>query len=104
MQLYVFNADGTLQQSDPDAGDSQNSDSDGKGVWAAEGSHVRGKWIEIMADRATHKFTGRGECIFDISVAGDRLSGHAKMTLLDREGHTTAVVSTALVGERIALR
>lgn len=44
MHMYVFNADGTMQQANPDAGDAHGSDSDGKGIWtAAEGTHVRGK-------------------------------------------------------------
>ena len=35
--MYVFNADGTMQQANPDAGDKRSSDSDGKGVWVAGG-------------------------------------------------------------------
>ena len=30
--MYVFNADGTMQQANPDAGDPTTSDSDGKGI------------------------------------------------------------------------
>src|SRR5215469_15616397 len=60
-QMYVFHADGTMSQSNPDAGDSKASDSEGQGVWVSEGGKFKGKWIEITADRATHKYTGRGE-------------------------------------------
>jgi hypothetical protein len=56
--MYVFNADGTMQQANPDAGHEKTSDSDGKGVWRSDGKHVRGKWVEITADRETHKFVG----------------------------------------------
>jgi hypothetical protein len=35
--MYVFNADGTMQQANPDAGDPRTSDSDGKGIWVADG-------------------------------------------------------------------
>ena len=38
--LYVFNGDGTMQQANPDAGDPHNSDSDGKGVWVADGGQI----------------------------------------------------------------
>lgn len=38
--MYVFNADGTLQQASPDAGDANSSDSDGKGIWIADGALV----------------------------------------------------------------
>jgi hypothetical protein len=43
--MYVFNADGTMQQANPDAGDANTSDSDGKGVWIADGQKIRGKWV-----------------------------------------------------------
>ncbi len=59
--MYVFNADGTMQQTNPDAGDPRNSDSDGKGIWVVCGDRIKDKWVEVIADRATHKFTGRAE-------------------------------------------
>src|SRR5271156_4481732 len=49
--MYVFNADGTMQQANPDAGDPNSSDSDGKGVWVADGDRIKGKWVEVIADR-----------------------------------------------------
>jgi hypothetical protein len=62
--LYVFNTDGTMQQANPDAGDPHASDSDGKSVWVANSDRIEGKWVEIIADRATHKFIGpRGNII-----------------------------------------
>ncbi|MBA2628336.1 MAG: hypothetical protein H0U85_10005, partial [Gemmatimonadales bacterium] len=51
--MYVFNADGTMQQANPDAGNPRTSDSDGKGIWVADGDSVRGKFVEVQADRAT---------------------------------------------------
>ena len=73
--MYVFNADGTMQQANPDAGDPTASDSDGKGIWIADGSRIRGKWMEITADRSTHKFVSRGEILFDIQVKGNTFAG-----------------------------
>ena len=35
--MYVFNADETMQQANPDAGDPHGSDSDGKGDWIVDG-------------------------------------------------------------------
>ena len=75
VHMYVFNADGTMQQANPDAGDAKTSDSDGKGVWISDGDTVRGKWVEITADRGTHKFAGRGEITFELRVHGDILTG-----------------------------
>lgn len=47
--MYVFNADGTMQQANPDAGDVHGSDSDGKGIWVASGTRIKGKWVEVIA-------------------------------------------------------
>ncbi len=104
VHMYVFNADGTLQQANPDAGDPATSDSDGKGVWRLEGSRVRGKFVEITADRATHRFVGRGEISFLITVSGDTFKGEATARFYDAEGRPTgAPVSTGMDGERVVL-
>ncbi len=84
--MYVFNADGTMQQANPDAGDAKTSDSDGKGIWVATGDRIKGKWVEITADRATHKFAGRLELSFDIRVQADRLTGSRSATPFDADG------------------
>lgn len=73
--MYVFNGDGTLHQANPDAGDPNSSDSDGKGIWFIDGDRIKGKWVEVTADRATHKFTGRAEIAFDIKVNHDMFAG-----------------------------
>src|SRR5580658_4167356 len=65
--MYVFNGDGTMQQANPDAGDPRGSDRDGKGI--------KGKWVEVIADRATHQFAGRLEISYDITVSGDSYTG-----------------------------
>jgi hypothetical protein len=103
MHMYVFNADGTMQQANPDAGDAHGSDSDGKGIWTTEGSRVRGKWIEVMADRATHRFTGRGEYSFEISTSGDRFAGKGTMHLFDVRNVPTGAVATSFTGSRVTL-
>jgi hypothetical protein len=75
-----------LQQANPDAGDSATSDSDGKGIWIADGSRIRGKWLEITADRITHKFASRGEIPFEIQVAGDTFAGTRNARFYDPNG------------------
>ncbi len=87
--MYVFNSDGTLQQANPDAGDPHSSDSDGKGVWVSAGERVRGKWVEVTADRATHQFTGRAEISFDIRVTDDTFVGTATARSYDANGVLT---------------
>ena len=84
--LYVFNSDRTMQQANPDAGDSHASDSDGKGIWIPEGDAVKGKWVEVMADRATHQFTGRLEVSYRISVTGDTFVGTETVRAYDANG------------------
>jgi len=104
LHMYVFNADGTMQQANPDSGDPHTSDSDGKGVWAARGAHVIGKWVEITADRTTHKLAGRGELSFDIVVHGNRLSGTARFVAFDAAGkRLEAYPPDPFTGTRITL-
>lgn len=84
--MYVFNADGTMQQANPDAGDPHASDSDGKGIWLARGGMIEGKWVEITADRATHKYTGRVDVMIRFKVTGDRFSGTARANIFGADG------------------
>src|SRR5579859_40712 len=102
--MYVFNADGTMQQANPDAGDATTSDSDGKGIWIADGSHIRGKWMEITADRTTHKFVSRGELLFDIQVTGDTFTGTLSARFYDAEGKVVQDFPAGpLTGKRLTL-
>jgi hypothetical protein len=59
--MFVFHSDGTVQQSNPDAGDSETSDSNAMGVWVPEGDSIKGRIVEITADRTTRHFVSRGE-------------------------------------------
>lgn len=87
--MYVFNSDGTLQQANPDAGDPNSSDSDGKGLWISDGDRVKGKWVEVLADRVTHKFTGRAEISFDIKVTNNSFAGTATAHSFDANDNPT---------------
>src|SRR6476620_2081850 len=69
--MCTFHADGTMEQANPDAGDAHTSDSDGMGVWVREGSKIRGKFVEVTADRTTRQFASRGEISFTLDVAND---------------------------------
>jgi hypothetical protein len=103
--MYVFNADGTMQQANPDAGDPNSSDSDGKGIWVSDGDRIKGKWVEVIAERATHKFTGRAEISYDIKVSVDNFSGTVTASSYDANGTRTEgpTSPTALLGKRITL-
>jgi hypothetical protein len=84
--MYVFNADGTLQQANPDAGDPRTSDSDGKGVWRNNGDSIKCKWMEIVADRTTHKYAGRTEIACDIKVSSNTFTGTESVSVFDING------------------
>ena len=103
--MYVFNADGTMQQANPDAGDPKTSDSDGKGVWVATGKGIGGKWVEIIADRQTHKFVGFGEITYELMVEGDRFAGTESFRLYN-EGHALVdgPFPSKLFGTRVTTR
>ena len=102
LHLYVFNADHTMQQANPDAGNPRTSDSDGKGAWRRRGQQVTGKWVEIMADRTTHKLTGRGEFSYQIDVSGDRMIGTGTFYAYDAAGNVVAgPIAAPFTGSRV---
>jgi len=84
--MFVFHSDGTVQQANPDAGNANTSDSNGMGVWVAEGDGIKGKFVEITADRSTHQFVSRGEISFSIKVNDDIFSGTASANFFDAGG------------------
>jgi len=100
--MFVFHADGTVLQSNPDAGDPATSDSNALGVWAAMGKTIQGKVVEITADRKTHRFVSRGEISFSLSVRGDTFTGSASATFHDAGGRRLrAPTTTPLDGRRV---
>src|SRR5579862_9950177 len=103
--MYVFNGDGTMQQANPDAGDPHSSDSDGKGVWVADGERIKGKWVEVIADRASHKFTGRTEISYAVKVKADSFTGTITAISYDATGTLTdgPTSPTMLEGKRVTL-
>jgi len=101
--MYVFNSDGTMQQANPDAGNAGTSDSDGKGVWV-EGDSVRGKFVEIRADRTSHAFIGRGEITFAFVIRGDSLAGSVLARFYDSTGVLVeGPYSSDMLGSRVTL-
>lgn len=102
--MIVFNSDGTMQQANPDAGDAHTSDSDGMGIWAKDGETVKGKFVEITADRSTRAFVSRGEISFEIKVRGNSFSGDAVGKFYDLNDKLVAgPVQTGFNGTRVTL-
>jgi hypothetical protein len=55
LHMFVFHSDGTVEQSNPDAGDPNTSDSNLMGGWRSVGDEYQGNLVEIAADRVTDK-------------------------------------------------
>ena len=102
--MIVFNSDGTMQQANPDAGDAHTSDSDGMGIWTKSGNSIKGKFVEITADRNTRAFVSRGEISFEIVVSGDSFNGNAEGGFYDQDNKLVAgPIQTAFKGSRVTL-
>lgn len=86
LHMFVFHADGTVEQSNPDAGDPNTSDSNLMGVWRAVDDEYRGKLVEITADRTTREFATRGEISFELKVSGRTFHGAASARFFDANG------------------
>jgi len=102
LHMFVFHSDGTVEQSNPDAGDPDTSDSNLMGAWLADRDGFKGKVIELTADRTTHRLVSRGEISFALKVSGNVLSGTARALFYDVNGQQVrGPLQTRLEGERV---
>ncbi len=102
LHMFVFHSDGTVEQSNPDAGDPTTSDSNLMGAWRVDGDGYKGKVVEITADRTTRQFAARGEISFALQVRGNTFDGKASATFFDASGHQVrGPVQVKLEGERV---
>ena len=84
--VFVFHSDGTMEQSNPDAGDPNTSDSNGMGVWLPDDDRIKGKFVEIAGRRRHTAVRQPGAISFLINVKGDVFSGTASAVFFDAEG------------------
>lgn len=102
LHVFVFHSDGTVLQSNPDAGDPDTSDSNAMGVWLPNGDGIKGKLVEITADRTTRQFASRGEISFSLKVNGNFFSGTASATFYDADGRRLrGPLPATLEGQRV---
>jgi hypothetical protein len=80
--MFVFHSDGTMLQSNADAGDPNTSDSNGAGVWTPVAGRIKGKFVEVIADRTTRRFVSRGEISFVVQVNGRWFERHRERSFL----------------------
>ena len=70
-----------------------------------DGDRIKGKWVEVMADRATHQFAGHLDFSYDIRVNGNAFTGTETVRSYDAN-ETLAGGPTArapLEGKRVTL-
>jgi len=102
LHMFVFHSDGTVEQSNPDAGDPNTSDSNLMGAWLTDGEGYRGKLVEITADRNTHQFASRGEISFAVKVSGNSFTGTASATFFDPSGRqVNGPMQVRMAGDRV---
>lgn len=102
--MFLFNADGTMHQANPDGGNANTSDSDGKGIWVKSDGKIKGKFVEVTADRTTHAFVSRGEISFEIKVDDNNFTGTASANFYDVNNNLIrGPLPTSLEGIRVTL-
>ena len=102
LHMFVFHSDGTVEQSNPDAGDPVNSDSNLMGAWMLAGGKIKGKVVEITADRTTHRFATRGQVSFELKVSGDTFDGVASAVFYGADGRLLrGPLHVRMTGERV---
>jgi hypothetical protein len=102
--MFAFHSDGTMQQSNPPAGNTQTSDTAGIGVWAEQKGVVKARFEEYRLDFANQTVT-RGAIDFTIAVSGDTLSGDCQFNIYSVEdgSHLKGPLPATLEGERVRL-
>jgi hypothetical protein len=102
VHMFVFHSDGTVEQSNPDAGDPSASDSNLMGAWRSVGDEYHGTLVEITADRTTHQFASRGEISFELKVHGNTFAGTASARFFDAGGsRIRGPISVRMEGDRV---
>ncbi|RDI63704.1 hypothetical protein [Nocardia pseudobrasiliensis] len=93
--VMVFRPDGTAVQSNPDRGIRVSSDSNGRGIWRADGDRVAGAFLEYVVDRTDPALVNKGVIGFEFEVIGDRLEGSATVRFYDLAGELLRGPSTS---------
>lgn len=72
-------------------------------AWKKDGDRIKCKWMEIVADRTTHKFAGRTEIACEIQVNIDTFNGTETVSVFDLNGVLTEgpTSPTSLAGKRV---
>ena len=102
LHMFVFHSDGTVEQSNPDGGDPNTSDSNLMGACRTDGDGYKGKLVEITADRTTRLFASEDEVSFALKVSGNTLGGTASATFFEASGRRVRrPIEVRMAGERV---
>jgi len=101
--MFAFHSDGTMQQSNPPAGNTESSDSAGLGIWAEKDGVVKARFEEYRVAFEDGEVT-RGVIDFTIHVEGDRLHGMCCFNIYDAktDAHRKGPLAATLTGTRIS--
>jgi hypothetical protein len=70
--VMEFHSDNTFIINNPDAGDPNTSDSLGVGPWEKKNNNkIKGKFVEVNADRTTHQFANNLIVTFEVTISND---------------------------------
>lgn len=107
--VMTFTPFGTMSQSNPHAGNQDESDSAGHGVWEQvateeDGVVIRGKFVEYKADHQNGAYIGKGMVVFSFTVTGDTFAGDSQAYRYDATGQLTrGPLASPISGQRITL-
>ncbi|WP_245673166.1 hypothetical protein [Nocardia lijiangensis] len=99
--VMTFHADGTMLQSNPDHGNRATSDSNGMGVWEADGARVTGAFLEFTVDRDDPSRIRKGVVRFELTIRDTEFTGTASATFQDLDDiDTVGPLPARLTGRR----
>ena len=103
--VMEFHTDNTFIIDNPDAGDPHTSDSLGVGPWEKQGDGtIKGKFVEVNADRTTHAFANNLIVTFELTITGDTFTGPAEARYYDADWNLLdGPFPATLNGKRVTL-
>ena len=103
--VMAFHSDNTLLIDNPEAGDPHTSDSVGVGPWKYDQNNnniIKGKFVEVNADRTTNQFVNNLVVTFTVTLNGDSFTGPAEANYYDANwNHTDGPFPATLNGTKI---
>lgn len=102
--MFAFHSDGTMQQSNPPAGNTQTSDTAGMGVWAERDGVVKARFEEYRLGFSDQTVT-LGVIDFTITVHGDSLTGNCQFNIyrIQDGSRLKGPLTDTLEGQRVTL-